>query len=263
MATSLDMSGTKADQATMAAPSAQNAIHVGSRSRMLLSTGGVCGVVGAVMTFITNGLHPHPSDFRLESLLAEIAQNPVWPGLHLALIFGMVLIFAALLAITLTIEGGTGAAVARFACLVALLGGALILVSTAMDGFSISQLARSWHDAAPGEKAGILRIADAFENAQYAIYSLSVIFFIGAGIFLYGLATILSSNYPRILGWLAMLSGAGAFVVGIVQTLAGPDFRATEIFFVLFSMLSTLWVLVMGVLMWRKALPGHANDAVS
>src|SRR6266508_41262 len=168
---------------------------------------------------------------------------------------GVVGALLAFVAITFSIDGEPGATVARFACLAALLGGALILVSTAMDGFAMQQLARSWLDAPLAEKATALRVADALETAQYAVFSLSIVLFLGLGIFLYGLAIVLGSVYPKALGWLAMLSGAGAFVVGIVQALSGPPFRGSEFFFVLFSVLSTIWVLIMG----RKAQLRHAN----
>lgn len=221
--------------------------------RPLLMVGGAAGVLGALLAFVANGLHPHPSDFHLEALLQAIAHSTTWGPIHLALIFSLVLIFGALLALTLTIDGEPAATVARFACLTTLLGAALILVSTAMDGFAMSQIARAWSDAALAEKAAALRIAAAVEDLQYAVYSLSVVIFLGIGIFLYGLTMILSRAYPKSLGWLAVVSGAGAFVVGVAQVMGGPEFRATEIFFVLFSMLSTVWVLIMGVLMWRKA----------
>jgi hypothetical protein len=227
--------------------------HLASGSKLLLTVGAWSGVVGALLAFVANGLHPHPTDFRLEALLQQIAANPTWGTLHLTLICALVLILGALVAITFSIDAEPGATVARFACLAALLGGALILVSTAMDGFAMNQLARSWRDAPLAERATVLRIADALENAQYAIYSLSIVLFLGMGILLYGLAIVLSSIYPKALGWLATLSGAGAFVVGIVQVLSGPSFRSTEIFFVMFSVLSTIWVLIMGVVMWRKA----------
>ena len=64
---------------------------------------------------------------------------------------------------------------------------------------------------------------------------------------------ILRRAYPKPLGWLAVGSGAGAFVVGVAQVLGGPEFRATEVFDVLFSVLSTVWIFVTGVLMWRSA----------
>src|SRR6266545_187100 len=169
--------------ATPAAPS-----HLTSGSKLLLLIGAWSGVVGALLAFVANGLHPHPTDFRLEALLQQIADSSTWGTIHLT-----------------------------------------------------------------------LRVADALETAQYAVFSLSIVLFLGLGIFLYGLAIVLGSVYPKALGWLAMLSGAGAFVVGIVQALSGPSFRGSEFFFVLFSVLSTIWVLIMGVIMGRKAQLRHAN----
>ena len=219
----------------------------------LLRIGGWLGVIGGLLALVANGLHPHPSDFHLQALLQAIAQNPAWALIHLTLILGILLILGALVAITLSIEQEPGATVARFACVAALLGGALILVSTSIDGFAMNQLAHSWLSAPATEKAGAFQVAEGFEEAQYAIYSLSVFIFLGIGILLYGLATLLGSTYPKALGWLATLSGAGASVVGVAQALGGPTLRATEMFFVLFSMGSTLWIMIMGVLMLRLA----------
>lgn len=224
-----------------------------SEGRLFLLIGAWSGIVGALLSFVANGLHPHPSNFQLELLLREIGHSPTWGALHLMLIIGLVLILVALVAIASSIECGPGAALARVACVVTLLGGALILVSTAIDGFAMNQLGRAWLDAPPAERAMALRTADAFELAGYAIYSLSVVLFLGLGIFLYGLAIVLSSAYPKWLGWLALLSGGGALAVGVVQALAGPSYRATEIFFVLFSVLSTVWVLIMSVVLRRLA----------
>jgi hypothetical protein len=235
---------------------------LGTGGRPLLIIGAWSGVVGSLLAFVANGLHPHPSDGSLEALLQDIAQNTAWGAIHLTLIVSLVLILGTLAAITLTTDGEPGATVARFACLASLVGGTLILVSTAGDGFAMNHLASSWMSAPPIEKANALRIADALEYVLYAVYSLSIVIFLGIGIFLYGLATILGSAYPKALGWLAMLSGGGAFVVGIAQALNGPTARGTEIFFVLFSVLSTIWVLLMGVLMWRKAYVKHAHTAI-
>ena len=247
------LANTASSEVNSTESTAVAAPRVGTSSRTLLIVGGALGVVGAVLATIANGLHPHTSDFQLNALLQELAQSPTWDIVHLTLILALVLIFGALLALTLSVEGEPAATVARLACLATLLGGALILVSTAIDGFAMSQLARAWYNAAPAEKATALQIAGAIENAQYAVYSLSVAVFLGLGIFLYGLATLLSRAYPKALGWLALFAGGGALVVGVAQTLGGPAFRDTEVFFVLCSMLSTVWVFVMGVLMWRQA----------
>jgi hypothetical protein len=237
--------------------------HRAQGYRSLLRTGGAFAVVGAVLALVSNGFHPHPDDFHLQALLLEIEQNNLWPLLHLLLIFALLLIFGALLSLTLTCEEGLSGTISRFAALATGLGGALIMVSTAMDGFSMKALAHSWNQATIEEKTMAFRVAEAFENAQYAIYSLSVILFLGIGIFLYGLATTLNRIYPRVLGWLAMVSGAGAFAVGVVQIFGGPSFRDSEIFFVLFSIMSTIWIFLMGVLMWRKAGTEQPNKSIA
>jgi hypothetical protein len=245
--------------ADITARSAAGRSRAGTQDRTVLIVGAWLAVLGALLAFVANGLHPHPSDFRLESLLQQIAENGAWSTVHMTLIFGLLLILGALVAITFTFESKPGATAARFACVASLMGGALIMVSTAMDGFAMNRLASAWLDAAPGDKATVLGIASAFEDAQYAVYSLSIVIFLGIGIFLYGLATVQSATYPKALGWLAMLSGGGSFVVGVAQSFGGPDLRTTEIFFVLFSMSSTVWVLVMGVLMWRRARQTQAH----
>lgn len=219
----------------------------------LLRIGGWSGIAGAALVLVANGLHPHPADFRLEALLQQIAQTGYWAPLHLVLILGILGVLGALVAITLSTRGEPAATVSRFACVAALLGGALLFTSTSMDGFAMNQLARAWLSAPATEQASALRVADALENAQYAVYSLSIVTFLGIGILLYGLALLLDRAYPKPLGWLAVVAGAGAVVVGAAQTMNGPQVRWTEIFFVLFSMLSTAWILIMGLLMLRNA----------
>ncbi len=59
--------------ATPAAPS-----HLTSGSKLLLLIGAWSGVVGALLAFVANGLHPHPTDFRLEALLQQIADTQPW-----------------------------------------------------------------------------------------------------------------------------------------------------------------------------------------
>ena len=46
--------------------------------------------------------------------------------------------------------------------------------------------------------------------------------------------------------------GIAAAVLGLVQTYEGPSDLVTKILFPIVSILLTVWVLVMGILMWRK-----------
>ena len=78
--------------------------HLATGSKLLLLIGAWSGVVGALLAFVANGLHPHPTDFRLEALLQQIADSSTWGSIHLTLICALVLILGALVAIMFTIE---------------------------------------------------------------------------------------------------------------------------------------------------------------
>ncbi|MBI4562136.1 MAG: hypothetical protein HY724_08815, partial [Candidatus Rokubacteria bacterium] len=80
----------------------------------------------------------------------------------------------------------------------------------------------------------------------------TVVFF-GVTIFLYGLALLTSDVYPKWLGWVAVLASIGSALVGLNLAYRGPSVLAANVLFPIFSIVITLWVLVMGVLLWRKA----------
>ena len=114
-----------------------------NNKRATQTIGGWLALIGGLLALVANGLHPHPSSFDLQALLAEIAGSNAWMPIHLTLIAAMLLILGAMAAITLTLEGEPGATLARFALVAALVGGALsILVSTSMDGFAMKQVAQ-------------------------------------------------------------------------------------------------------------------------
>ncbi len=224
---------------------------------VVLRIGAVSGVVGAVLAAVANLLHPHPTDFQLETKLEQMARSSTWGAVHLTLIIALMFVFVALVALTLSLEREPGVTLSRMACATALLGGTLILVSTALDGFAMSRLADDWVNAPVAEKADALRAAAALEEAQYAVYSLSIVLFLGLGIVLYGIALLLDGGYPAWIGWLAILSGGGEVVVGIVQMFAGPTYRGTTLPDAVFSTVIILWMLIVGVHMWRQSSMRH------
>src|SRR5215203_5252471 len=110
MATAMNMTDTEVNSLARASAAT---LRTNGGKRLLLTVGGVCGVLGAVLAAIANGLHPHPSDFRFESLLQQISQSSIWSTLHLTLIFALVLILCTMLAITVTTTGEVAGPVAH------------------------------------------------------------------------------------------------------------------------------------------------------
>jgi hypothetical protein len=123
----------------------------------------------------------------------------------------------------------------------------------ATDGITVKVLADAWAKAPATEKAAAFSVAHALAQINVAVFSVWVIEFFGVTIILYGLAVLTSSVYPKWLGWVAVLAGIGSALIGLNQAYKGPSTLVTNVLFPIFSIIITIWVLVMGILLWRKA----------
>jgi hypothetical protein len=95
---------------------------------------------GAVIGLIGNALHPHTADLDGAATVASIAQNGAWVPIHLAIIVAILLIIGGLVGLTEHLTDTPGGPFARLGLAGALLGGAVVTVSTAIDGFVIKAL---------------------------------------------------------------------------------------------------------------------------
>jgi hypothetical protein len=108
------------------------------------------------------------------------------------------------------------------------------------------------HSSRP-EQAAALRIVLANETINFALASLFNILFAGATFILFRLAVALSDIYPRWLGWIAVVAGAGSIGSGIVQAIAGKPTAVSQILTIIGPTVITLWLFVIRILMVRKA----------
>jgi hypothetical protein len=69
---------------------------------------------------------------------------------------------------------------------------------------------------------------------------------------LLGLAVALSKVYPRWLGWVAFLAGLISIGAGLIQAYAGEPTDASRILTIIGPTVITLWLPVMGVLLFRR-----------
>src|SRR5262249_35873190 len=148
-------------------------------------------------------------------------------------------------------HGGLAGALARFGWAAAIVGVAIGLVLVIMDGIGAKQLADAWAEAPEAEKAAALRDVTANETINLALASLFNLVFAAATFILYGLAVALSNAYPRWLGWVAVAAGVVSIGAGLVQALAGEPTMASRVLTIIGPTLITLWLAVMGVLVYR------------
>jgi hypothetical protein len=77
--------------------------------------------------------------------------------------------------------------------------------------------------------------------------------FAGVPFVLFGLAVARAGTYPRWLGWVAFFAGIGSILAGIIQALTGKPTVASLILTIIGPTVITLWMLVIGVLLWRRS----------
>jgi len=181
-----------------------------------------------------------------------IAQSERWVLVHLVIVVGLILMLGALVALSRSIEGGLPGALSQLGYVAAVAGVTVGVVVVIVDGVAAKYLADAWQVAPPDQAAAALRVVLAEEAINFAIAALFNILFAGVTFILLGLAVAWSGEYPRWLGWVAVVAGIGSVPVGLVQAYTGESIGFTRIATIIFPTIITLWVVVMSVLMWRK-----------
>jgi hypothetical protein len=212
---------------------------------------GALFIVGAVIGFVGNALHPHTADPDAAATVQAIAQNGAWVGIHLAIIVAILLIIGGLVGLAEQMRGTSAGPLAALGLAAAVLGGAVVTVSLAIDGFVMKALAIALAGAPAAEAATSLRIATAVKDVDFGIWSIGMLVFFGAAFVCFGIAVTASRRYPGWFGWIAVLGAGGSAVAALLQIAASAEVQAAETIFLASSVLLTLWTLALGVLMWR------------
>ena len=226
--------------------------HAGLADRALIQMGALCAIIGALVFMAANIVHPRSPNIQVTAFQVEtVAHSDIWVTDHLLLLLGGLLLLPGLLAIQRSIPTGPGAAWAELGNSGAVVSTAIWAVLIAVDGFSSKVVHGAWASAPDAEKAVALRVAEAMEQIDVGIFSVYIIVFFGVTFMLYGLAVAKSGRFPQWLGWAAFGLGLASFLDGIAQGYTGLSVLVTNILFASFSSFQTLWILTMGVLLWR------------
>jgi hypothetical protein len=220
----------------------------------LMRIGSVAAVLGAVCAGVGNLLHPITPRDDPHGVASVIARSELWTLIHLLIVVGTMLMLAGLVAIrhSMAREGVTGA-LTRLAMYAATIGTTLGVVTVILDGVAAKQLADQWAAAPESGKAVALAVVSANETINFALAGLFNLSFAGVPFVLFGLAVARSDTYPRWLGWVAFGAGIGSIGAGLVQALTGRPTVASLILTIIGPTVIALWLLVMGVLLWRRS----------
>jgi hypothetical protein len=220
--------------------------------------GSVAGIVGALLAMVGNLVHPATPTDDPQGVARTIAGSQLWVVDHLAIVVGLILMLAALVAIADPIRDGLPGALARLGSVAAVAGITVGLVLVTLDGLAAKQIAEAWATAPPDEQAAALRLVLAEETINFALAALFNILFAGVTFILYGLAVAWSRVYPRWLGWVVVVAGIGSVVAGLVQAYAGESTTATRVLTIIFPTVITLWLAGMSILLLKAPAPERA-----
>jgi hypothetical protein len=221
----------------------------------VLRIGSAAGIAGALVGMVGNLAHPTTpaASQDAEGLARTIADSGSWVPDHLVILLGLLLMLGGLVAIARSISSGLPGALARLGSIAAVAGATVGLLLLSIDGIAAKHLAQAWATAPPEEQAAALHALLAEEAINFALGTLFYILFAGVTFVLLGLAVAWSRVYPRWLGWMAVVAGAGSAMVGLVQAQVGETNAVTRIPSIIFPTVITLWLAWIGVLLLRKA----------
>lgn len=208
-------------------------------------------IIGGLLALVGNALHPHAPDPDPAATIAALATDATWPWIHLAIMAGILLIIGGLVVLAREMIGVLAEPLARLPVAALVIGGAVVTVSTSVDGFGMKALALAAQAAPASETASAIRVAMAVGTMDFGIWSMGMLVLFGAGFGCFALALAASRLLPL---WYAALAGAGALLSGIaavLQIAEGGATQAAETIFLVGSMMLTLWVLALGIRLWR------------
>ena len=224
-----------------------------SSDRWVYLLGGVAAIVGSLMGMVGNLIHPVTPLDDPEGVARVIAESDAWTAIHLVIVFGIVLMLGGLVALYQSIRGELAGALARLGLAAAIVGIAIGVVLVILDGVTAKQLADQWAIAPQEERTIALRIVLANETMNFALASSFNIVFAGATFILFGMAVAFSGAYRRWLGWVVVAAGIVSVGAGLIQAFTGEPTMASRVLTILGPTVITLWLLVIGVLLIRKA----------
>jgi hypothetical protein len=223
--------------------------------RDALRLGGATAFAGGLLTFVANAFHPREPG-QLDSaanLFGVVVRSHAWAADHVAIAIGLALLLHGFYGVTQSIRDQPGAAWARVAWHMAIIGVGLGIALMLTEAVAVTSLAHAWHAAGGGDKDLILAAGNAVFEMSLTFSVGGMLFLFGATPVLYGIAMLRSTQYRPWTGWIGVVFGAVGLAAAGIQVMSGQSWLAFYVLFPIASMAITLWIIYLGVRMWRMA----------
>ncbi len=216
----------------------------------------VVAVGGALLLFIGTFVHPSEADPN-EALAAftEYADDRLWVASHLTQLIGVVLIVGSLIYLSRILAGGSARALAWIGAAGAIATLATAAALQAVDGIALKIMVDVWAEAAEPDKTTLFYSTYGVRQIEVGLASIVSMLF-GLTFCVYGVALIADRDFSRWLGWLAIIGGILTATAGVVIAYTGFSALAMSIY-IPSSALLLVWMIALGVLLWRRSAEEH------
>ena len=226
----------------------------------VLRVGAFCAIVGALLALLLNVVHPD-MPFGMNETRVIIASRADWRTIHFGIIISALLLTYAFTALTISLTPKSPFGFQWFGIVTTVVAAAVVMVAIGVDGFADKTLSDLWsHSTSAGRPP--------LRAAGYAIYLVHEgLFYIWAGLFFgvayvfYGAALAQSEMYPKLFGQIGTIIGGAEALIGAAQYLVLND--ALEVALRVVLLAATLWLFVLGALMWRNAGRCYSTEIAS
>lgn len=220
--------------------------------------GAIAAALGILIYATSAVLHPGTPPHETEAAFARYAAEPHWALIHLAELLGILLMFAATLALAWRLRGGTGGVWAMLGAAMMVVFASVYTIFAAVDGVALGIMVDRWVEAGPERRALLFETAFAVRQVEAGLFGLQwFVFGLAVGLFAIAfLAHARSRFLPGWLsgmGWLSAVASAGTLAFGIVQARTG--FTATSMAFQTGLYAGVVWIAAVGVFLYRH--PAH------
>jgi Domain of unknown function (DUF4386) len=229
--------------------------------RSYLRVGGGAAVMGGILGVVGNLLHPRYRDISDVDMYRRIAGSGRFQAADLLIFVALLMTVVGFVAVAQALSAERGQGLARLGGHAALVGGAIAIASISLDLYALKQSAEIFASAAANDRAGAFWATNAIDHINTGMFGAWTIVFLGAAPLLIGVAVVLSRQWATWLGIGGVAGGALCLAVGFINLSRG-DQTATQIPFLVGSLLVTGFLIAAGIRLWRGAVaaPGLVND---
>ncbi|MFC7213475.1 hypothetical protein ACFQO4_05175 [Saliphagus sp. GCM10025334] len=231
--------------------------------RYFSKVGAVAAIAGIGVYAVSKGIHSWVPPHHTRDAFADYATDPNWAIIHLGELLGILLMCAAVLALTWRLRRDVAGVWAA-------LGGAAMIVCTgvyaifiAVDGVALGIMVDRWAAADPDQQELLYETAFVVRQIEGGLFSIQWVMFglaagLFAGAFFASAASPVRLGWFSAMGWLSVVASLGALAFGIVQAQTGYTDLSMAFQTGLFP--GVVWVIAVGVFLYRNPIHDGTLD---